>query len=41
MFLSFFGSLCLCASVVQSGPHDSHYLFERFVEMIEAVKGGK
>ncbi|MCH8238349.1 MAG: glutamine-hydrolyzing carbamoyl-phosphate synthase small subunit [Proteobacteria bacterium] len=23
------------------GPQDSHYLFERFVEMIEAAKGGK
>ncbi|MCH9012517.1 MAG: carbamoyl phosphate synthase small subunit, partial [Proteobacteria bacterium] len=23
------------------GPRDSHYLFERFVEMMEAAKGGK
>ena len=41
MFLSFLGSLCLCASVVQSNPRDSHYLFERFVETFEPAKGGK
>jgi len=23
------------------GPHDSHYLFERFIAMMEAAKGGK
>ncbi len=23
------------------GPHDSHYLFERFVADMEAAKGGK
>jgi hypothetical protein len=41
MLLSFSSSLCLCASVVQSNPRDSHHLSERFVEMIEAAKGGK
>ena len=38
MVLPFLGSLCLCASVVQSNPRDSHHLFEKYVAMFEAHK---
>ena len=41
MVLAFLSSLCLCAFVVQSIPRDSHHLFERYVAMIAAARGGK
>jgi hypothetical protein len=37
MLFSFLSSPCLCASVVQSGPRNSHYLFERFVGLMEGT----